>query len=177
MVNLKDKQNDLSTSSKETTIISPIFNSQAVVSTSTPSVMEHELSIQKPNKHEDENTSYRSLTKQVSSNQCFIKIVSDSDKTNKRASKLNEIDKCIAEFEKYKNLNEIKPITQDEINNLVNQTEIFTTKSASHHYHQSSLPNRPLSDIITGVPPPPPPPLPSTWSSKSSIKPSLKNEY
>ena len=110
---------------KETTIISPIFNSQVVVSTSTPSLatnqeQEHANAATVQRIQDSINSSsnitsecleksYQSTTNcQVSSNQGLIRIVSDRDKLDKptRNSTLIELDKCIAEFDKYKYLSD-----------------------------------------------------------------------
>jgi hypothetical protein len=192
---------------KENTIISPIFNSQAVVSTSTPSLGTNEqehvaAAVQRIQNSINSSSnitsdclekSYESTTKcQVSSNQGLIKIVSDRDQLNKptRNSTLIELDKCIAEFDKYKQLSDrtdsaskasILPKEKD-IKSNVNQNQLDKeivpvtpklTEAAKpsavidivkppslHYYHQSSLPNRPIQDIFSPVGAPPPLPPP-----------------
>lgn len=170
------KSRDLST--KENTIISPIFNSNAVVSTSTPSLIEQSIQNTPTDTPDTISKSYTMLSRQLSVNQGFVKIVSTSDKTTKvlanSTTPNSVIDKSITEYDKLKASQQAAAEKK-----ILNETQIVSNESSfksSSNYHQSSLPNRPMKDMFTGAPPPPPPPLPSTWSFKSSSKASFNKE-
>lgn len=211
IVNINEKRNELKVSNKEiSSIISPIFNSQTVVSTSTPSVIDTiEQQVQKNNDLIINTNGFSKSYQSFSSNQGFIKIISDDENNNKlnKTSALNELNNCIDEFEKYKNIPENfdkqsiiiesnnKKQTENEnekLHKYDQSTTVIDVKPciADHvyNYHQLSLPNRPLPNIFSTTPtngtaPPPPPPLPPFSLTNTKLcgqtwsKGSIKNEY
>lgn len=213
IVNINEKRNELKVSNKEiSSIISPIFNSQTVVSTSTPSLIDTiEQQVQKNNDLIINTNGFSKSCQSFSSNQGFIKIISDDENNNNnnklnKTSALNELNNCIAEFEKYKNIpekfdkqsiniqsNNKKQTENEKLHKYDQSTTVIDVKpyitDNVYNYHQLSLPNRPLPNIFSTTPtngtnmPPPPPPLPSFSLTNSKLcgqtwsKGSIKNEY
>ena len=147
----------LTAPNKDPTIISPIFNSQVVVSTSTPSLANEQDhgTLQRRQQDSINNSSnimtsagridkslYQQSTTtmtmtQVSSNQGLVKIVSDHDKLNSkptRNSTLIELDKCIAEFDKYKYLAETDSSASKPLQSKDKDKDNSEEKSNEQHH-------------------------------------------